>query len=58
MTNRLVTPCCEAEFKPFYRYEGHGYMQEKVVDGYMCLGDECYHEWDEQGFRIKEENHV
>lgn len=56
MTNRLVTPCCKAGFKPFYRYEGRGYMQEKIVDGYMCLGEGCFNEWDEQGFQIREEH--
>lgn len=54
MTKRLVTPCCKAIFKPFYRYEGRHYLQEKIVDGYMCEGENCYNEWDEQGFSTGE----
>lgn len=41
-------------FKPFYRYEGRAYLQEKVVDGYMCEGENCYNEWDDQGFSTGE----
>lgn len=47
----LVTPCCKARFKAYYRYEGgpSAYLQEKVVAGYLCLGENCFSEWDEDG---------
>lgn len=48
----LRTPCCNAQFKAYYRYEGKAWLAEKVVDGYLCLGEGCYREWDDSGEEV------
>jgi hypothetical protein len=45
----LRTPCCNAPFKAYYRYDGPPYLTEKNVDGYLCLGEGCWNEWSEEG---------
>lgn len=52
MTGPLRTPCCGTPFKALYRYEGRPHLQEKVVDGYWCLGEDCMNEWSEEGLPV------
>jgi len=49
----IVTPCHGKPPMPHYGHEGRAYMQERVLDGYMCPVEGCYNEWDEDGVADK-----
>lgn len=49
MVKDLITPCCGATFYPHLGYEGTGYLEYQVVDGYLCNGVGCNNEWEQDG---------
>lgn len=49
MMGNITTPCHDLPPILTYGYEGRAYLQERVLDGYMCPAERCLNGWDADG---------